>query len=444
MRRPTTALSPSLPDSEFDRLVAGPQPIGSGWLIFSLCALCAALFVWLAWAQVDEVVRASGRIEPSGRVKVINDAQGGRVAELHVREGDRVAAGAPLVTFDAEISHRERNELLGRWQTAAAEVARLEAEAAGDLLVRIDPALSKSRPDLVAAQDALLDARMAALASRRQALERAVETRRGELRSAEADASRLRKGANLLHEQLSAVEELASRGLYPRLKLVGVQREVSDTEGEMRKAEAAIAASRSVLAEQASNLDGLDREWRSGLLTDLARAKGERDQLIEALQAQETRLSHLVVRAPVAGIVDALAVTGPGQAIGPTDAMMKLVPADVGFVIEARVANEDIGRVTRGMSVTVKVRAFDYLRFGSLEGVVSKVAADATAEPRTGALGFAVTIETSREQLGTGPSLHDLAPGMVVDVEFDVGSRTILSYLTERLMITRDLAFKDG
>jgi len=35
-------------------------------------------------------------------------------------------------------------------------------------------------------------------------------------------------------------------------------------------------------------------------------------------------------------------------------------------------------------------------------------------------------------------------PGMIVDIELQVGERTILSYLTDRILRLREDAFRDG
>jgi adhesin transport system membrane fusion protein len=91
--------------------------------------------------------------------------------------------------------------------------------------------------------------------------------------------------------------------------------------------------------------------------------------------------------------------------------LMKVVPLGDGLVVEARVANEDIGRLTAGMAAEVKVRAFDYLRFGSLEAPVRRVAADATPDPGdAGKFAYAVTVVTARDHLGGRPGEHDVVP----------------------------------
>lgn len=418
------------------------SPLLAGALIGCIAGVFLALLGWLAWAEVDEVVHATGAVEPAGRVKIVNHPRGGRVAQIHVREGELVASGAPLVTLDGDVARSERNELLGRLQLRAAEVARLEAEAAGGEM-RMAAELEAARPDLAAAQRALLQARDATAASRRQALEQAVQTRKGELRTAAAEVGRLRNSLTLLTQQRDAVRALAERGLYPTLKVVAVERQHADVVGELAKAEAAREAAQSALAEAQTRLDGLVTERHATVLTELAAATAERDRLEEQLRAQDAIVSGLVVTALSAGIVQEIVVTAAGQAVAPHETLMKLVPQSEGLVVEAKVANRDIGRLHAGMPATVKVRAFDYVRYGSLDGVVRQVAADATPDPRTGELAYGVTVVTSRSHFGPRAGELDVVPGMAVDVELKVGERTILSYLTDRIFRAKE-AFREG
>lgn len=430
------------PPEDAAELLEGRAPFLAGALVATIAALFLALLGWLAWAEVDEVVRATGAVEPAGRVKIVNHPHGGRVAAIHVREGQRVEEGAPLVTLDGEVARSERAEILGRLQVKAIEAARLSAEAEGRPLA-VEPALAEARPDLVAAQRALLAAREEAQRSRQEAQERVVQTRRDELRTAAAEVGRLRNSLTLLKQQQDAVQALNERGLYPTLKLVQVQKQLSDNEGELAKAEAALAAARSALAESESRLDGLAKGYRSELLAELGAATAERDRLAEQLRAQEALLSDLVVTAPAPGIVQEIAVTAAGQAVAAQETLMKLVPDAEGLVVAARVANQDIGRLRPGMPATVKVRAFDYLRYGTLAGALQQVNADATPDPRTGELAYGITVLTSRGHLGAGPGDLDVLPGMVVDVELKVGERTILSYLTDRIFRLGE-AFREG
>ena len=415
-------------------------PAFAGTLVACLAALFIALLGWLAWAQVDEVIQATGVVEPAGRVKLVNHPHGGRVSAIHVHEGQRVATGDVLVTLDGEVARSERSSILGRLQLREVEVARLQAEAADRELPLVS---AEFRPDLFAAQQALLEARNAAQASRREAMTRAVQARAGELRTVAAEIERLQDGVALLGKQREAVRELAARGLYPQLKVVQIERQYSDDAGSLAKAKASRSAAEAALAEAKSRLEGLETERRSQLLAELAEATADRDRLRDQLRAQDALLAGLEIKSPATGVVQEIVVTAAGQAVAAQETLMRLVPESEGLLVQARVANRDIGRLHPGLKATVKVRTFDYLRFGTLDGVLQKIAADATADPRTGELAYAVTILTDSERLGTGSGALSVAPGMIVDVDLKIGERTILSYLTDRVFRWRE-AFREG
>ena len=430
-----------LPDAE-GVVERGHSPV-AGLLILAITAAFAGLLGWSALTEVEQVVLASGQVEPAGRVKLVNHPDGGRVAEVHVVEGERVAAGAPLLTFDPELVRTELAELTGRFEVRSAEAARMQAELRGSELL-VDAELGAARPALVDEQRQLLESRREVHASRTAELAQTVARRKGEIGSINAELVRLRNGQALLSEQLDAIRGLAEKGLYPRLRLGAVERQQSDLSGELSQARARREAAEAALAEAESRQQGLEREWRAAILAELSEVGAERDRLAEARKRELATLRNLVVRAPVDGIVQELAVTSPGQSVGGNQPLMKLVPTGGGLVIEARVANEDIGYVRVGQPVTVKVRAYDFLRFGTLSGAVERIAADAALDPRSGVLGYGIMVRTDRAELGTGAERFSVVPGMAVEVDLRVGERTILSYLTDRIFRVQQTAFRQG
>ena len=129
-------------------------------------------------------------------------------------------------------------------------------------------------PTSLGSETRLMAARADAYAAKHETLERAVEARRSELRTAGAELGRLRNGSTLLRQQLEAVTQLADRGLYPKLKLVQLQQQASDAEGELKKTEAGLAAAQAALAESQSRLAGLEKDWHSQVLTELSDGDG--------------------------------------------------------------------------------------------------------------------------------------------------------------------------
>ena len=192
---------------------------------------------------------------------------------------------------------------------------------------------------------------------------------------------------------------MAEKGLYPRLRVVAVERQLSDLAGDIQQARARREAAEAALAEAQSRNQVLEREQRSSVLAELAAARAERDQLSEARRRQAATLRNLVVRAPVDGIVQDILVTSPGQSVGSNQPLMKLVPTGGGLVIEARVRNQDIGQVSVGQSCQVKVHAYDFLRHGTLAGHIEQIDADAVVDPKSGALTYGILVRTDSAEL---------------------------------------------
>ena len=433
-------LAEFLPDAE-GVIERRHSPV-AGLLIVVVALVFGGMLAWAALTEVEQVVRAPGQIEPAERVQLINHPDGGRIAAVHVVEGQQVTAGAPLVSFDAEQVHARLAELSARWQMRSIETARLSAEARGDDMV-VDPDLAGIRPDLVAEQQSLLLSRREAHQSRVEALAQNVEQREKDLRSVEAEVDRLRASHALLKEQLEAVKGLADKGLYPRLRVVSLERQLSDIAGDIHKTRAQREAAEAALAEAASRHDALEREQRASVLAELAAARTERDQLSEAHRRYAATLRDLVVRAPVDGIVQDIAVS-PGQSVGSNQPLMKLVPTGGALVVEARVQNRDIGYVRVGQPVKVKVHAYDFLRHGTLAGQVEQIDADAVVDPETGALTYGILVRTAGNELVRDGMAVKVVPGMAVDVDLLVGERTILSYLTDRIFHLGEAAFREG
>ena len=433
-------LAEFLPDAE-GVIERRHSPV-AGLLIVVVALVFGGVLAWSALTEVEQVVRAEGQVEPADRVKVINHPDGGRIATVDVVEGQQVSAGAPLLSFDAEQVHARLAELAASWQMRSVETARLSAEADGGDMV-VDPELAGTRPDLVAEQQALLLSRREAHQSRVLALAQNMQQREKDLQSAAAELDRLRASHGLLKEQLDAVKGLADKGLYPRLRVVALERQLSDVAGDIQKARAQREAAEAALAEAGSRHDALEREQRASVLAELAAARTERDQLSEAHRRQAATLRDLVVRAPVDGIVQDIAAS-PGQSVGSNQPLMKLVPTGGGLVVEARVQNRDIGYVRVGQPVKVKVHAYDFLRHGTLAGQIERIDADAVVDPQTGALTYGVLVRTAGDQLVRDGIPVKVVPGMAVDVDLQVGERTVLSYLTDRIFHLGEAAFREG
>ncbi|TVQ37706.1 MAG: HlyD family type I secretion periplasmic adaptor subunit [Geminicoccaceae bacterium] len=416
---------------------------GPRGLILLLASLVVLALVWAGWAQVEQVVRATGKVEPADQVQVVNHRSGGRVAGVAVREGAFVSQGDVLLHLDDELDRSALTELQGRLDAERARVARLEAELL-ERGLQVPATLAQLRPELVAEEAALLAARTTAHERQLAQLVSTEHRRAIEVEEQAHAVQRLERTLAILKQEAAATAELTARGLSPRLRQLGVDRQVADAEGELEVAKSSrdAAAAAQIEAQDAQARLVADRE--RDLRLELAASRAEVFNLEQALHRQGQVVHELVVRAPVTGIVKDLVVNTPGQSFAPHTPLVTIVPTEGPLLVEARVAHSDIGKLHVGQEAVVKVMAFDYLRYGRLEGRIIHIAADATTDERTGEVTYRVRVETDRPELERDGVTYPLVPGMLVDVELITGERSILSFLTDRILMLRDDAFREG
>jgi hemolysin D len=197
-------------------------------------------------------------------------------------------------------------------------------------------------------------------------------------------------------------------------------------------------------------------QTRSGyahdVLKDLAEAEQKDGGLAQQYAAAAHKAEQTVLTAPIGGTVQGLAVHTLGGVVQPAQALLTLVPDDGPVLVEATVDNADIGFVHAGQDVEVKVRTFEFTRYGLLHGHVVDVSRDrvsdaAPARPSTDAKGADAKTEDGKPNepgyvahvaLDSARMVVDgreeaLSPGMAVTAEIKTGRRSVISYLLSPL-----------
>ena len=152
-----------------------------------------------------------------------------------------------------------------------------------------------------------------------------------------------------------------------------------------------------------------------------------------------------------------------GGVVTPAQNLLVLVPADSHLEIEAMVLNRDIGFVHPGQSAEIKVDAFNFNRYGLVEGKVISISPDAitrekpadktntsqsgaedeSSEPSNQELVYAARVSLARTDMQVEDRMVNLGPGMAVTVEIKTGSRRIISYLLSPLLRYKQEALRE-
>jgi adhesin transport system membrane fusion protein len=167
-RSRTDLVRPRKVDAEFVVGRAGADlqgPRGFTHLLLIIIVVFFALFfAWASWAELDEVTRGDGKVIPSSQVQVVQNLEGGIVAEIPAREGAVVEPGQVLLRIDNVRAASDLRESRQRYLALLGALGRLHAEVEGSE-ISLAPELLTDAPQVAANERALHAARKAALAS---------------------------------------------------------------------------------------------------------------------------------------------------------------------------------------------------------------------------------------------------------------------------------------
>ncbi len=410
-----------------------PAPrIAAGFII----ALLLVALAWASFGKVDVVATAPGKIKPSGDVKTIQSQDTAVVTTIHVRDGQRVRQGDPLIDLDATDAQTEATRAQSDLDAIRYEVARAQA-----MLEAIDrrqiPAMDASSVHFAQVQRAseqhVLEGEYADYLSNISKLKAEIAQSQASLHETEDEILKLSTTLPIEKKKEQDYAELAAKGFVGRHDYYNEQQAVIQIEQDL-------ATQRDRHFETLAVLDAAIRK-RDAYVADARRTWLEKihddEQKIEELEqdlakaSQHRRLMHLT--APVDGTVQQLAIHTIGGVVTPAQTLMTLVPASPGLLVEAIVDNQDIGFVKEGQPAEIKIETFPFARYGTLHGTVLQVSNDAKQDDKLGLI-FTTEIELPRNAMRIDERTIKLTPGMAVTAEIKTGRRRIISYLLSPLI----------
>ncbi|MGN8097349.1 HlyD family type I secretion periplasmic adaptor subunit [Methylobacterium sp. 22177] len=441
-------------------LESPPSPVRMV-LILIICALAATALVWAYIGHIDVVALAQGKIQPTGRVKVVQPLESGRVRLIQAENGLHVSAGDILVELDPTEMHAEEVGLRTNLIAYRAETVRRREAIQIASESNLDSALF-ARPALTFGTDTPSSIRMReqqVLTGDLAQLGAAVESLIEQTQQKIAERDRLIAMIAAQKNLISTLKERVEMRTILVEKSAGTKSSLIDATETLQYQQGTLATQIGQLAEAEASLRVLTRErrkLRDTFIADngqrLADAERQVDDLEQRLAKARARTEHMTLRAPLTGTVQASSLTTIGQVVMPGEELMRIVPDGSVLEVEAYLPNRDIGFVQPGQEATIKIESFPFTRYGTITGYVTRVASDAIPEPeaqqtegsptkslriggfiggaqRTQNLVFPIIVRPEVTNISADGVSVPLSPGMAVSIEIKTGKRRILEYL---------------
>ncbi|AVX38162.1 HlyD family type I secretion periplasmic adaptor subunit [Yersinia massiliensis] len=435
------------PRDEYDFLPAyldvverpvAPLARRTAWLLMLTLLL---VLIWSIVGKLDIHASANGKAIVSEHSKVIQPLEPGVVTAINVRDGDRVETGQVLIELnpigiDAELSNINK-QLMHRLLEAARMVALLTDDPLAHF---ISP--TKTPEDLIMMSTALLTKEHEEVNAELSRMDSEQAVNQAQLQAAIANIANQIILMKNIHQRLQALRTLAKSKSIAEVELLVQEREWLNAKAE----ESRFQSEQTVLEAKNLNLT----QTRLHYLAEKKRSYQERlnkaHEVINQLQQEQIKLSEKqrqqTLRAPVAGVIQQLAVHTLGGVVTTAQPLMVLVPEDHQLELDVMVLNKDVGFVLPGQAVEVKVDSFPYTRFGTLSGEVKHVSRDAMEDQQLGFV-FPARIRLHSDTLVVEGKPVRLSAGMAVSVEIKTGQRRVIDYLLSPLQQYQSEAMRE-
>ncbi len=397
---------------------------------------------WSQFAMLDEVTRGEGKVIPSSKTQVIQNLEGGILADILVREGDIVEEGAILVRIDNTAAKASYEDIRGQYLALKATEARLDAELNQADEVSFPEEAKQGAAAEVAGQKRLFNARRRQLNAQISVLDSQARQRSQEIEELISRRNQLERSLKLAKEELGITQPLVEKGVLPKLDLIRMQRQVADLEGEIRTIKKGIPRLTTAFEEAMQRVEEMVLTTRAEVSDELNRVRTELSSLSQTLFAGEDRVTRTEVRSLVRGTVKELKYNTIGGVISPGADIIEIVPLDDTLLVEAEVRPADIAFLRPGQMATIKVSAYDFSVYGGLKARLETISAD-TIKDENGESFYRVYLRTDVNVIKHQGAELPIIPGMTATAEILTGKKTVLDYLMKPILKARDRALKE-
>ena len=388
-----------------------------------------SITVWLAWSiftTIEEVAKAHGTVVPLGHKQVIQSKLGGTIESVVVKEGEIVKKGQVLVNFVATNSQSAVVSLKSEQASFLLNLERLDA-----FVDQREPdfsAYDKEYPKLVIHNHRSLNDMNREFNAVKRSSASEIAKSKAEYNSVKRLIPTLRKQVASSMRTVAMMDKLVKTGAISKIKRL---EEIQKLNSHIRELQE-MRGKKEVLLKTFNNLNDQLAQKEASLLKEVAEKETEVQASLLKVEAQlvasNSTVQQNTITSPVDGIVQSIPTTNAGGVIQQGGTVAIIVPTTKTALLEAKITPRDIGFVVLGESARVKIDAFDYSRFGALNGIVESISPTTESDQRGGVF-YKVRISIKKPYFGDDPDKFNLIPGMTGEADIVTGKKTVFQYL---------------
>ncbi len=417
------------------------SPSGGRFILWGTLLFFVLAIIWAYQADIEEVTRGMGKVVPSRQIQVIQNLEGGILAEIMVQVGEIVEENQLLLRIDETRFSAPYRESRMLYLALQAKIARLIAET-NDTVFEAPQEVIDEKPEVATREQELYDSRKLELTTTLEIFKEQATQQSQQLSELKAKLKELTQTFELLNKELRLTRQLIGDGAVSEVEVLRLERQASQMRGEIATTKLSIPQAESKVKEAMRKIEEVKLTFKNQAKQELNEAYAKIEGVSATAIALMDRLTRTSVRSPVRGTVNQILVSTVGGVIQPGMDLLEIVPLEDTLVVEARIKPSDIAFLHPGQKATVKFTAYDFTIYGGLDADLEHISADSITDEK-GDTYYLVRVRTKQNYLGLEEDPLPIIPGMVASIDILTGEKTILNYLLKPILRAQKLALRE-
>ena len=372
--------------------------------------------------KIDVIVSAPGQIISTGQKKSIQALESSVVKKIYVNEGDLVKAGDVLLEL-----------YVPGYQTDTEKInieivnSKNENNQNSKFLEYIN---NNSINTTGLEKNNLLNSKLVEYEAKINRILAELESKKSELDATKRQAQKFSEALPSIQQKLNDYKELEQKGYIPKHAVLDQQQLLTDTKAELDIQQSKINDANSQIKQTQLTLESYRSELKRTTLEQIRDADTKLKLNSQELKKTTNRDTSLFIKAPVDGYVHQLVSNTLGGVVAATQTMMYIVPSDDLLEVEIKLENKDVGRLKKGMDAQIKIDTFPFTKYGTVNGRLRVISADAIVEEKKGPL-YIARVSLLSNVMSVNGRVNKLSTGMTTVVELNVGKRRVIEYFLD-------------
>lgn len=424
-------------------IIATPVPPVAGYTNWFVSAFVLSVLIAAGFMPVDKIVSGTGELissAPDSTIQAFNAAS--IVQSIDVHPGDLVQKGQVLATLNATYAAADLTSLTQQEQDYAAQVAQLQAQESGK------PYLGDPSNPAAALQLQTYNQQVGQYNFTMQDYAQKISGLQTNIAGYDAQAAYYKQRLGIAANVEDMRKSLQQLQVGSRLDTLAATDDRVNIQAELANATSSAASSRRELAAQQAERDAFSQQWRATISQQLSTALVNLAQAQQQLTKAKLNDQLVALTAPQDSIVQSVAPISVGSVLQAGQQLMDLAPVNAPLTVEADVSAAESGYVHVGDKVVIKFDTLPYLQFGTAEGTVRAISPesinplDQQAIQTNGpllpgapqSLFYKAEVSLDVLNLHNTPPGFRLVPGMPLEADMKVGTRSMLRYFLQQIL----------